>query len=57
MLYLPWQHETDILEAYDSYEQAFHAHADQVKANMAVYEPMSAMLEAAVEEREAETFD
>ena len=45
MLYVPWKKETDILGKFGSYQEAFFAQHDEVKEKIAVYEPMSSILE------------
>ena len=54
MLYVPWKKETDILGKFSSYEEAFFAKHDEVKDKIAVYEPMSSVLELVEEELEHE---
>ena len=50
MLYVPWKKEADILGKFGSYEEAFFAKHDEVKDKIAVYEPMSSILELVEEE-------
>ena len=52
MLYIPWKKETDILGKFGSYEEAFFAKHDEVKDKIALYEPMSSVLELVEEELE-----
>ena len=54
MLYVPWKKETDILGKFGSYEEAFFTKHDEVKGKIAVYEPMSSILELVEEELEQE---
>ena len=54
MLYVPWKKESDILGKFSSYEEAFFAKHDEVKDKIAVYEPMSSVLELVEEELEHE---
>ena len=54
MLYVPWKKETDILGKFGSYEEAFFAKHGEVKEKIAVYEPMSSVLESVEEELEHE---
>ena len=54
MLYVLWKKETEILGNFGSYEEAFFAKYDEVKDKIAVYEPMSSILELIEEELEQE---
>ena len=54
MLYVPLKKETEILGNFGSYEEAFFAKYDEVKDKIAVYEPMSSILELIEEELEQE---
>ena len=49
-----WKKETDILGKFGSNEEAFFAKHDDVKDKIAVYEPMSSVLELVEEELEHE---
>ena len=57
MLYVPWKKETEILGKFGSYEEAFFAKHDEVKKKIAVYEPMSSVLELVEEELEKENHE
>ena len=54
MLYVLWKRETEILGKFVSYEEAFFAKHDEVKKKIAVYDPMSSVLEVVEEELEKE---
>ena len=54
MLYVPWKNETEIQGKFGSYEEAFFAKHDEVKDKIAVYEPMSSVLELVEEDLEQE---
>ena len=54
MLYVPWKKETEILGKFGSYEEAFFVKHDEVKDKIAVYEPLSSVLELVEEELEQE---
>ena len=57
MLYIPWKKETEILGKFGSYEEAFFAKHDEVKKKIAVYEPMSSVLELVEEDLEKENHE
>ena len=57
MLYIPWKKETEILGKFGSYEEAFFAKHDEVRKKIAVYEPMSSVLELVEEDLEKENHE
>ena len=57
MLYIPWKKESDILGNFHTYEDAFNAKHAEIMKKLAIYEPMSSILESTLEEFEEDTFD
>ena len=57
MLYVPWKKESDILGNFHTYEDAFSAKHTEIMKKLAVYEPMSSVLESALDNFEKDTFD
>ena len=57
MLYIPWKKESDILGNFHTYEDAFNTKRPEIIQKLAIYEPMSSILESALEEFEKDTFD
>ena len=50
LLYLPWRKESALQGEHPTYADAFQAHEERMKANIAKYETLSSDLEAAYEE-------
>ena len=57
MLYIPWKKESDILGNFHTYKDAFNTKHPEIIKKLATYEPMSSILESALEEFEKDTFD
>ena len=54
MLYIPWKKETDILRNCAMYEEVFKSRYTEILIKLSVYEPMSSILELALEEYDKE---
>ena len=57
VLYVPWKRETDCLGKFGSYKEAFFEKHDEIKKKIAVYEPMSSVLELVEDELEKENHE
>ena len=55
MLYISWKKESDILGNFHTYEDAFNTKRPEIIQKLAIYEPMSSILESALEEFEKDT--
>ena len=55
MLYIPWKKGSNMLGNFHTYEDAFNTKHPEIIKKLAIYEPMSSILESALEEFEKDT--
>ncbi len=54
MLYTAWRSETTIKGNYNTYKESFEANIEQIQQQMQTFEPMSAVLDIAMEQYDAD---